>query len=447
MHRRRQYVSRMEVPRENSAPSFGERSARTAVGVFLLLAIVTLAFGLGYLLSDESSSSSSTPGKPVATVSNADPVGAAIINEIYDILKNDYVDRSSLDPDTIKRAAINGVITSLNDPHTTYLTPADLKAGDLDLSSTFQGIGASISDSTGQVQVVAPIRETPAEAAGVKSGDIILEVDGAKTDGWSAQEAVQKIRGPKGTPVKLTIKHTDGKTEILTIIRGDIPLESVFSEPNLEVIPGESGKKLVDRDGKEATDIAYINVSEFREKTHDELVTKLRAISGKGYVGLILDLRGDSGGLLTAALDVSDEFLDTGTIVSQKDADGKTTSARANPGGLATKIPIVVLQDQSSASGSEILAGALHDNGRAKIVGTRSFGKGTVNQLQPLTKCGDPNGCGALYLSVGRWFTPNGDQIEGVGIKPDVELPMTSDDYINSGDIQVFKAIDILRGK
>ncbi len=438
----------MEVPRDQSAPSLSERSARTAVGVFLLLAIVTLAFGLGYLVSDQTGSSSSpaaTSNTPV--VSANDPAGGAIIDEIYSILKSDYVDRAALDADTIRKAAINGVITSLNDPHTTYLTQADLNAGDLDLSSSFEGIGASISDATGPVQVVAPIRDTPAEAAGIKSGDIILEVDGEKTDGWSAQQAVQKIRGPKGTQVTLLVQHTGGEQQTITITRGDIPVDSVFSEPNLEVIPGESGTKLVDRDGKEATDIAYINVSEFRENTHDELVTKLKAISGKGYVGLILDLRGDTGGLLSSALAVADEFMDGGTIVSQKDADGKVTTAKANPGGLATTIPIVILQDQSSASGSEIVAGALHDNGRAKIVGTRSFGKGTVNQLQQLTKCGDPAGCGALYLSVGRWFTPNGDQIEGVGIKPDVELPMTSDDYINNGDIQVFKAIDMLRGK
>jgi carboxyl-terminal processing protease len=144
---------------------------------------------------------------------------------------------------------------------------------------------------------------------------------------------------------------------------------------------------------------------------------------------------------------VTDEFLNSGTIISEVDADGKTKSWSAKNGGLATKIPIVVLIDNGSASGAEVLAAALKDNDRAQIVGVRSFGKGTVNQLQPLKNCGDPAGCGALYLSVGRWLTPNGDQIEGLGVQPHIELPMTQDEYVDQGDIQMFKAIDLLHGK
>ena len=441
----------MEISPEQPHPSVAERSARSAVLVFLLLAIVTLAFLFGFIVKDVTGDNGSTAvaGAPTGSAAQAttkDAVGASILSEIYDILKNSYVDKNALDPDAIKRAAINGVLTSLNDPHTTYLTPEDMKAGALDLNSTYQGIGASVSGRDGQVKIIAPFRESPAEAAGIKAGDAILEVDGDKTDGWTDQQAVQRIRGAKGTNVTLKVKHTDGKVETITVQRGEIQIESVFSEPNLEVIPGESGKTLVDRTGKVANDIAYLNISQFHEKTYDELKVKLKEIDGKGYKGLILDLRRNPGGLLSSTVQVADEFLDGGTILSEKDAGGKTRTWTAHAGGLATKIPTVILMDSSSASGAEVLAGALHDNNRAKIVGTRSFGKGTVNQLQPLTKCGDPGNCGALYLSVGRWFTPNGDQIEGVGVKPDVELPMTSDDYIASGDIQVFKAIEMLRG-
>ena len=209
---------------------------------------------------------------------------------------------------------------------------------------------------------------------------------------------------------------------------------------------GESGKKFVDRTGAVVTDIAYLNISQFHDRTVSELKTKLKDVEGK-YKGLVLDLRGNPGGLLSATVEVADEFLNSGVVLSELDANGKTRSWSAKSGGLATKIPIVILMDKGSASGSEVLAGALRDNGRATIVGTRSFGKGTVNQLQPLKKCGDPAGCGALYLAVGRWLSPNGEQIEGVGIKPDLELPMTRDEYIDRGDIQVFKAIDILHGK
>jgi carboxyl-terminal processing protease len=443
----------MDIPPEQPQPSLAERSARTGVLIFLLLAIVTLAFGLGWGLktirSSDSTAVTSSASAPASASNGKDAVGAAVISEIYDLLKNNYVDKDSINPDSFRAAAINGILQSLNDTHTAYLTANDLKSGALDLNSTYQGIGASVSDKVGAVEIVAPFRGSPAEAAGVRAGDTILEVDGEKTDGWNSEQAVQHIRGVKGTTVSLTVKHTDGTTETLKVTRGEIDIQSVFAEPRLEVIPGESGKKLVDRTGKEVTDLAYLNISQFHEKTESELQAQLKIIaSNKNYKGLILDLRENPGGLLSATVQVADEFLDKGTILSEKDSGGKNTTWTAKPGGLATTLPIVILQDQGSASGAEVLAGALHDNGRAKIVGTRSFGKGTVNQLEPLTKCGDPapNACGALYISVGRWYTPNGDQIEGVGVKPDIELPMTSDDYISQGDIQLFKAIDILRG-
>ncbi len=443
----------MQITRDTSPPTMGETTSRWAVFVFLLLAMVTLAFALGYGLKDyrggdaPAAAVGGTAAPRNAATAAQDSVGAAILNEIFSLLQSQYVDKSTLDPATLRQAAITGVLNSLNDPHTAYLTPQELKAGALDLNSTYQGIGASVSDRSGAVQIIAPFRDSPAEAAGIKAGDIVLEVDGDRTDGWSSQEAVQRIRGVKGTIVTLKVKHLDGKQETLKVTRGEIQIESVFSEPNLEVIPGESGKDLVDRDGKVASDIAYINISQFHENTLNELRVKLKDVESKGYKGLVLDLRGNPGGLLSATVDVSDEFLATGVILSEVDAAGKTKSWSAKPGGLATKIPIIVLQDRSSASGAEVLAGALRDNGRAKIVGTRSFGKGTVNQLQPLKSCGDPKGCGALYLSIGRWLSPSGDQIEGVGVKPDIELPMTADDYIDKGDLQVFMAIDLLRGK
>ncbi len=438
----------MAISSELPQPSAGERSARWAVLVFLMLAVVTLAFGLGYLVKDLNSDSSSTAAvvSKSGTPANGDSVGAAIIDEIVQILKTQYVDKDTLDAQALRAAAISGVITSLNDVHTEYLTPADLKAGALNLDSSYNGIGATVSDASGPVQIVAPFRDSPAEIGGVQAGDTITKVDGERTDGWTKEQAVQKIRGAKGTKVVLEVKHTDGKIETLTITRGEIPLESVFAEPNLDLIPGESGKNLVDRTGAPVTDLAYINIAQFHDRTAAELKVKLKDIESK-YKGLVLDLRGNPGGLLSATVDVADEFLNSGTILSEVDAGGKTQSWTAKSGGLATKIPIVVLLDKGSASGAEVLAGALHDNGRATVVGTRSFGKGTVNQLQQLKKCGDPAGCGALYLSVGRWLSPNGEQIEGVGIKPDIELPMTRDQYVDHGDIQFFKAVDILHGK
>ncbi len=439
----------MDIPREQPQPGFGERTARTAVVVFLLLAIVTLAFGLGWGIQDLRQDDSGDAASPnnVAAPQNGDSVGAAIIDEIVDLLKSQYVDKDSLDPDQLRQAAIQGVITALNDSHTEYLSPADLKSGALSLDSSYDGIGASVSDSSGAITIVTPFRESPAEKAGIRPGDTVLKVNGESVEGWTVEEAIQVIRGPKGTQVTLEVKHTDGQVETLTITRGEIPIESVYTEPRLEIIPGESGEKLVDRDGNPVTDLGYVNISQFHDRTLQELKSKLNGVESKGYKGLIVDLRGNPGGLLQATVDVADEFLNSGTIISEVDADGKTRSWSAKSGGLATKIPIVILIDNGSASGAEVLAAALHDNGRGQIVGVRSFGKGTVNQLQQLKNCGDPNGCGALYLSVGRWLTPKGEQIEGLGVKPDIELPMTYEQYLDEGDIQMFKAIDLLHGK
>ena len=433
-------------PQPSTEPGLAERTARVAVVAFLLLALVTLAFALGFGVNDLTSDDSSASGAPAASVPDNSTEGdvGRVVEEVCSLLESQHVERATFSIDDCRDAAISGIITALNDPHTAYLTPEELQQGALDLSATYQGIGASVTDRNGVIEIITPFRDSPAEQAGLRAGDIVLEVDGERTDGWTDQQAVQRIRGPKGTPVTLTVQHTDGSTETITITRGDIEIESVFTVPNLEVIPGESGELLVDREGNEVKDIGYVHIAQFHERTLDELREKLKDVESK-YTGLIIDVRANPGGLLSATVYVVDEFLESGDILSEVDANGQRQTWSARSGGVATKIPIVILQDQSSASGAEVLAAALRDNDRAKIVGTRSFGKGTVNQLQELKNCPEPNQCGAVYISVGRWLTPNGEEIEGVGVKPDIELEMTADEYIEQGDIQLFKAIEILR--
>jgi len=429
--------------------SSGEKAARWAVIAFLGLALLTLAFGLGFglkELTDDNAKPAAT-SEPTGTSSQGNGttgVGAAVIDEIVEILKSQYVDRNTLDEAALKDAAISGIIQSLNDRETNYISPADLKSGALQLASTYEGIGASVTDRNGAIQIVAPFRDSPAEKAGIRAGDTILEVNGEPTDGWTDTHAVEVIRGPRGTSVELKIEHADQTVETVTIVRGDIDIESVFTEPNLEVIPGESGKELVDRDGKPVTDVGYVSIAQFHDKTVSELVAKMKDAEKKGLKGLIVDVRSNPGGGLQATIDVADEFLNQGAIITEVDASGKKSTTNAKRGGVLTQIPIVILQAGGSASGAEVLAAALRDNGRAKIIGTQSFGKGTVNRLVPLKNCGQSN-CGAVYLSIGRWETPGGELIEGVGVAPDIDLEMTSDQYIEQGDIQVFRAIEYLR--
>lgn len=437
----------MDVPQSQPKDSFADSVARWGTVVLLLVALVTLAFGLGFGVNElrNRDGDSGTSGA-TATDADADSIGAATLDEIYQILEAQYVDKELLDPDTFQQAAIQGVLDALNDTHTVYVTPEQKEQGALDFGSTYQGIGATVNSSAGTVEIVAPLRDSPAEAAGIRAGDVLLEVDGERTDGWTANEAAQRIRGPAGTEVTITVLHTDGSTQTMTIVRGDIPNQSVFTAPRLEVIPGDSGEALVDREGNEVTDVAYVNISQFHDRTLQELRAALDGVEDGDYAGLILDVRANPGGLLVTTVEVVDEFLDGGRILSERDADDGEEVWDATPGGAALEIPIVVLQDEGSASGAEVLSAALQDNERATVVGTRSFGKGTVNREFPLQDCGEEV-CGSLYVSIGRWFTPKGEQIEGIGVVPDVEVTMTSDEYIEQGDIQIFEAIDILRGQ
>lgn len=417
--------------------SRGERIARLSLVVFLTLAILTLVFGLGWAAQDASGDTDSTTA--------SGPIDGRLLDQIYEALKQNYVDKSELTPEKIQAAAIQGIISSLNDPHTSYLTQADLKSGELDLNATYEGIGASVSQQGDQVVIAGTFRGSPAEKAGIEAGDIILGVNGASATGWTSQEVVNHIRGKSGTDVTIEVQRSDSTKATLTITRAEIPRQSVFTDPLHEILPDKSGTQLVDAQGQPVTDLAYINISQFHDGTYAELQKVLEEPAYKDAKGIILDMRGNPGGLLEAVVNIADEFLDGGTILTEKDADGGEHTWTAKSGGLATEVPMVVLLDGSSASGAEVLAGALRDNGRAKIVGMPSFGKGTVNQLVRLSNCGEPNGCGAVYVSVGRWFTPNGTQIEGVGLKPDYQVDLTQDIYNKDGDVQLLKAIAVLQ--
>jgi carboxyl-terminal processing protease len=281
--------------------------------------------------------------------------------------------------------------------------------------------------TSGDIVIVTPFRDSPAEQAGIRPGDIIRAVDGESTEGWSVAQAVRLIRGPEGSEVVLGIERADGATEDVRITRDTITIPTVFT------------REIEDAAGNEVTEFAYIELQQFTDQAVTDLRDELRRVVDDGYQGVILDLRRNPGGSLDATVAVANIFLDEGIILTQVSRDGQETVSRAEAGGVATQIPLVILVGPGSASGSEVVACALRDNGRATLIGEKTFGKGSVNHLRELSDDG------ALYITIARWECPNGEQIEAVGIQPDKEVVPTEADIEANRDVQLFAAIDELR--
>ena len=400
----------------------------TLIGVML----VALGF-LGRLATEPDGGTSNVSTNLLADAGSEAPAASSeadflILDEILRVLEQDFVDADRVDAEYLHSAAINGLFDALGDPHSTYIDPTTYQLSRDDFSGAFQGIGATVEKPEGSdfVVIVRPLPETPAEAAGIRSGDQILEVDGESAEGWTVDEAVLRIRGPQGTSVELRIRHSDGTEELISIVRDEIQVASV------------STTAITDADGNEVTDIGFVYISQFTRRSPDELRQIVEDFEAAGVTGIILDVRLNPGGLLLETTQVADMFLDEGTIVVQVDRDGDEQVASASPGQV-TELPIVILQDEFSASGSELLAAALQENDRAIVIGTNSFGKGTVNHVRELS-----NG-GAVYVSIARWLTPDRNQIEGRGVIPDIEVAFTAEDIAAERDIQAIRAIEYLR--
>ncbi len=329
------------------------------------------------------------------------PEDLKVVWEAWELLQEDYVDRSKLDPEAFTEFAIRGMLTVLGDPQTSYVSPTVLKSQFRDVfQGEFEGIGAYVHmNLAGKLIIVAPIAGSPAEAAGIRPGDIVLAVDGESLEGLGVLEAVAKIRGPKGSTATLLVKHLGASDPVeIAVKRGLIPLESV----RLRSEPGAV--------------LAHIRVTDFYPNTVDHLREMITKAVDDGAKGLILDLRSNGGGLLHSAVDVASQFLQEGLVVYVVEGSGRRTDYRVREGGIATDIPMVVLVNGGSASGSEILAGALQDHQRAKVIGTTTFGKGSVNWLRDLS-----NG-GGLYITIAHCYTPLGRLIQPEGIEPDITV-------------------------
>jgi carboxyl-terminal processing protease len=363
-----------------------------------------------------------------------------LIAEAWNAINSHYVDRKSVQPRTMTYGAISGMVDSLGDTgHSGFLTPEMVRAEHTIEVGHFAGIGAEIQMKKNRPTIVAPMDGSPAQKAGIRPGDIVAKVDAVNTNGLNLREVVNKILGPAGTRVTLTLEDpSTGKKRSVTIKRANITLQSVMWRmlPDLR--------------------IAHVRIAFFSKGTSEELGKALSAIEKQGAKGVVLDLRNDPGGLLDMAIGVASRFLESGTVLQEKDAKGKLKAVPIETGGGKCSLPLVVLINAGTASASEIVAGALQDAKRAVIVGETTFGTGTVLNIVPLSDGS------ALQLAVLEWLTPNGRTIWHKGITPDVKvalpahsspmLPeaeqgMTLAQLRSSKDLQLIRAVEILKNK
>lgn len=412
----------------------------------LLVALLVLAGGVGYRLGERGIRLAVTPDKkvvinevPPATVS----VDFSLFWDVWQRLFRFYIDRASIDTQKMVWGAISGMVNSLGDPYTAFLPPKENREFKEDLGGEFDGIGAQLGLKDGRVIVVAPLKGTPAEEAGIRAGDYILKVNDEDTAGWSVPQAVTKIRGARGTTVKLEILHENAqKPEEFTIRRDTITVPSVEwwvrAPAEIAEISGvPDAQAFLSRREK----IAYLRLSRFGDHTNDDwnkAVNELFAAQrANGTLkGLILDLRNNPGGYLDGSVFIASEFIGSGVIVSQVNSDGTKEEFPVNRKGKLLDIPLVVLVNKGSASASEIVAGALKDYERATLVGEVTFGKGSVQTPQELS------GGAGLHITTGKWLLPKGDSISKVGVKPDIEIELDSTEA--TADAQLAKAIELL---
>ena len=324
---------------------------------------------------------------------------------VFEMARDKFVEEA--DERKMLEGAMNGMLAAL-DPHSSYLSKEDFKEFNDKSHGEFGGLGIQITSDKGAIRVISPIDDTPAAKAGIEAGDYITHIDGEQVFDMTLNQAVKKMKGKPGTKVKLTIVHSGEEPKEMTLKRAIIKVKSVkFSEK----------KDAAATDDDKLPKIGYLRISDFGATTSKELKDAIKDLEKKKVAGYVLDLRNNPGGYLNAAVDVSDAFLDGGEIVSTRGRDKADIERMfAKSGDLVNGKPVVVLINHGSASASEIVAGALQDNGRAIVMGSQSVGKGSVQQQKPL---GDGS---AVHITIARYYTPSGHSIQNEGITPDIEV-------------------------
>ncbi len=340
--------------------------------------------------------------------------------EAWDIVHEQFVD--PVDDVELMQGAIEGMLNALEDPHTSYMDPFEYEQASTALDGTYEGIGAWVDTNAEFLTIVSPMPNSPAEGAGLLPGDEIIAVDGEDMTGIDGNLVIRRVLGPAGTTVELTIRRANEPLPFtVEVTRESILIPTVESEVLEE-------------------EIGYIQLFMFGRNSLRDLRSALREVMSQDPRGLIIDLRGNGGGFLDLAVDVTSEFISNETILIERFGDGREEVYTASRGGRATEIPLVVLIDGGSASASEIVAGAIQDHERGLLVGEASFGKGSVQNWVPLD-----NDKGAVRITIARWFTPEGRQIAEIGLDPDVVVEITEEDLAAGLDPQLEEAVRLIR--
>ena len=390
-----------------------DKLVKPSIFIFIIV-MIAAAFGFGFWYGQP---------KVVCQVCPPEDLDFSLFWETWQAIQEKYVDKDKINIQEMIYGAISGMVDSLQDPYTVFLKPDDAERFVEDVRGTFEGVGMEIDIRDGQLQVVAPLEGTPAQEAGIRAGDKIMNVDGKSTADITVNEAISLIRGPKGTEVVLTIYREEwGENRDIKIVRGVIDIPSL----ELEI-----------REDK----IAYLKLYQFSEIALFDFSEAVAQILNSDADRIILDLRNNPGGYLDVAQDIAGWFLERGQVVVIEDfGEAKEQDqylARGNAKLLS--YPVVVLINKGSASGSEILAGALKDNREIKLIGETSFGKGSVQELAELSEGS------SLKVTVAKWLTPKGVSITDKGLEPDIMVEMTDEDYNEGRDPQLDKAVEIIK--
>jgi len=388
------------------------------ISSFFLIIIFLLVFAFGFWL-----------GKTQVVCQTCPPqdVDFSLFWQVWKEVHKDYVNPKVLDTQKMIYGAIRGMVNSLKDPYTVFFNPQETKTFLEDVNGSFEGVGMEVGMRDGQIQIISPLEGTPAKKAGLLPGDKIIKINNALTNNISIEKAVNLIRGPKGSYVTLTIMRQGWKSaKDVKIKRATIKIPSL----EWKLIPDKNGS------------IAYINLYQFSEKADSDFRKAAVGVLNSPAKKIILDLRNNPGGYLEVAQDIAGWFLKNGQTVVIEDFGKKQKREiyRARGNAKFVSYPVIVLINKGSASASEILAASLRDNRDIKLIGETSFGKGCVQELKNL------RGGSGLKITIARWLTPKGKLISGKGLVPDIEVKMNEEDYNKKPDIQLNKAIEVIKG-